>query len=405
MIKVYERQYIMDRMEVGMRKIVLIFILLLSLYGCETITENPIEHVEPLIVVEEPQFDSLIFDIMATKLEAIELRDFELYMSTVSDSNEYYVNEQGRWFREMTKDEISDISFDIESVNMIDEVTAVANIRQKHEASTSIDISYPLLFKFENNGWKDCGYNFDVKNTDRFSVKYMKGESKVEAFTSYLNAAYDNIEKVFDEKADTNFELKLFNDQELLRQRTVPSITWLFTGWAEPDESLKIYTGHSYDRYPGILQHELTHHITIKICNNNLSAWILEGVAMYYGSIAVERETYGEIRPMDKKDMFKDIEYLETLDLYNVQGKIVGDWYNSSYMYVRYIIDTYGHDTLMDIFYEAGKKPFNSSVLNENFDMNNIQTTDEALETVLGLSKSQLSEAYFLWLDAMEIID
>ena len=388
-----------------MKKILLFFILLLSLIGCETITENAVEYVEPLIVVEEPQFDSLIFDIMATKLEAIELQDLELYMSTVSKANQYYMNEQGRWFREMTKDEISDISFEIESVETIDDVTAVVNIRQKHEASTSIDIGYPLLFKLENDGWKDCGYNFEVKKTDRFIVKYMKDEGMVEAFTSYLNQAYDNLEKVFDEKADTDFELKLFYDQELLRQRTVPSISWLFTGWAEPDESLKMYTGHSYDGYPGTLQHELTHHITIKVCNNNLSAWILEGIAMYYGNIAVERETHGEIRPMDKNDMFKDIEYLETLDLYNVQGKIVGDWYNTSYMYVRYIIETYGHDTLMDIFYEAGKKPFNSSVLNENFDMDNIQTTDEALEVVLGLSKEQLSEAYFLWLDTMDIID
>lgn len=396
----------MDRVEgLKMKKILLFFILLLSLIGCETITENAVEYVEPLIVVEEPQFDSLISDIMATKLEAIELQDLELYMSTVSKANEYYMNEQGRWFREMTKDEISDISFEIESVETIDDVTAVANIRQKHEAATSIDILYPLLFKFENDGWKDYGYNFEVKKTDRFIVKYMKGEGKVEAFTSYLNQAYDNLEKVFDEKADTDFELKLFYDQELLRQRTVPSISWLFTGWAEPDESLKMYTGHSYDGYPGTLQHELTHHITIKVCNNNLSAWILEGIAMYYGNIAVERETHGEIRPMDKNDMFKDIEYLETLDLYNVQGKIVGDWYNTSYMYVRYIIETYGHDTLMDIFYEAGKKPFNSSVLNENFDMDNILTTEEALEAVLGLSKSQLSEAYFLWLDTMDIID
>jgi len=381
-----------------MKKLLIGFILLLSLIGCQTITENTVEHVEPLIVVEKPQFDSVIFDIIETKLEAIEQKDLELYMSTVSQENVYYINEQGRWFREMTKEEITGISFEVESVEMIDEVTAVANIRQKHEASTSIDITYPLLFKYEDEQWKDCGYNFEVLETDRFLVKYMAGESKVEEFTSYLDQAYDNLEKVFDEKADTTFELKLFYDQELLRQRTVPSISWLFTGWAEPDESLKMYTGHSYDGYPGTLQHELTHHITIKVCNNNLSAWLLEGIAMYYGNIAVERETHGEIRPMDTNDLLKDIQYLETLDLYNVEGKVVGDWYNTSYMYVRYIIETYGHDTLMDIFYEAGKKPFNSSVLNENYDVDNILTTADVIERVLGLTKETLSEDYTQWL-------
>jgi len=385
-----------------MKKILMGFILLLSLYGCQAIPENTAEHVEPLIVVEEPQLDSLIFDILETKLDAIEQNDLELYMSTVSQENVYYINEQGRWFREMTKDEITGISFDVESVEMIDEVTAVANIRQKHEALTSVDIAYPLLFKYENNQWKDCGYNFEVLETDRFLVKYMAGESKVEEFTAYLNQAYDNLEKVFDEKADTTFELKLFYDQELLRQRTVPSISWLFTGWAEPDESLKMYTGHSYDGYPGTLQHELTHHITIKACNNNLSAWLLEGIAMYYGNISVERETHGEIRPMDTDDLLKDIQYLETLDLYNVQGKVVGDWYNTSYMYVRYIIETYGHDTLMDIFYEAGKKPFNSSVLNENFENDNIVTTADVIETVLGLTKETLSEDYTQWLIGLD---
>jgi len=72
----------------------------------------------------------------------------------------------------------------------------------------------------------------------------MKGETRVEEFKKMPEDAFENLSTKYKEKPHAYFEIKLFNDQEMLRQRTIPANMRLFTGWSEPDESLKLYTGH-----------------------------------------------------------------------------------------------------------------------------------------------------------------
>ncbi len=72
-------------------------------------------------------------------------------------------------------------------------------------------------------------------------------------------------------------------------------------------------------------------------------------------------------------------------------------------MYVRYISEIYGHDTLMALFKEAGKKPFHDSTLNESFEKNNQISTGEVIQEVLKVSKQELSDAYLEWLVTVDI--
>ena len=67
--------------------------------------------------------------------------------------------------------------------------------------------------------------------TDRYTIKYQDGDWRVYEFQQMIEIAYDNLEDIFTERPDPSFEIKLFSDREMLRQRTVPSISWLFTGW------------------------------------------------------------------------------------------------------------------------------------------------------------------------------
>ncbi len=81
------------------------------------------------------------------------------------------------------------------------------------------------------------------------------------------------------------------------------------------------------------------------------------------------------------------------------------DWYNASYIYVAYLIETYGHDTFMDLFYEAGKKPFNDSIMNDSFESQNNETTAQVLITVLGITEEELSNDYVNWLETTDYFD
>lgn len=346
--------------------------------------------------------------VMQVKLDALTDEDYEKYLSTVTAEDEYYYNEQARWYSEMIKPVISSVSFEVESVRQVDEASLEATIRQRHTGNgEAFDFTYPLLFRMENGDWKDCGYNFESVEKPRYTLKYMPGETRVEVFTEMIDAAYESLATVFEEQADDHFEIKLFWDREMLRQRTIPSIAWQFTGWGEPNESLKLYTGHEdIEGYRGTIQHELVHHITIKICNNNLADWLLEGTAIYYGNAYYDYSLTNALSNIVKENLQQTIEQLEGADLYNPSNQQeVWDWYNASFGYVAYLVETYGKDTFMQLYYEAGKKPFNNSVTNENFKANNIETTRAALETVLGVTAEQLSQGYLAWLGTTGFFD
>lgn len=351
-------------------------------------------------------FEEAIIQIMDNRLKAIQEKDYDGYMRTITKNNVYFFNEQERWFMEMTDPIIMDLSFEIRSTEILDEGTGIAWIRQHHMTTEVFDFEYPLLFKYEKDQWMDHGYGFEVQKADRFTIKHMAGERRVDEFKDMLDLAYDNLEGIYQERPHEDYEMKLFHDRELLRQRTIPAHGWLFTGWSESDESLKLFTGHpeGYGGYPGVVQHELVHHITIRICNNNLPVWLLEGIAMYDGTAYYDFHDSSLLSRMTKAGVSQTIDQLESLDVSsNLTGEQIVNFYNTSYMIVNYICDTYGHESLMDLFYEAGKKPFHDSTLNETFESNNQKTADEVFQLILGMTKEEVSTEYLEWLETTDI--
>jgi hypothetical protein len=396
-------------------KLMALVLIVLLLVACSAqILEAPeneleVQRIDTTELVDinlaTPSFDQAIKTIFENRQLAIDKKDYDLYMSSITRENPYFFNEQERWFMGMTDEHIKGVSFEILKTELLDENSAVVTIAQVHTMDKEYRFDYPLLFKYEFGQWMDYGYNFEVFETDRFKVKYMPGETKVNDFVIMLSDAYEHLDVLYDEKPHTFFEMKLFNDQEMLRQRTVPSNAWLFTGWSEPDESLKLFTGQGddYKGYPGVVQHELVHHITIRMCNNNLAVWMLEGIAMYDGSAYYGFNTSSLLSQMTKKGVSMTIEELEAIDLgSDISYTQIVNFYDTGYMYIRYLVETYGRETVMNIFKEAGKKPFHDSTLNKSFEENNQKTTAEVLIKVIGLSKEAISTDYLEWLDTVE---
>ncbi len=345
-----------------------------------------------------------IATILDDRQTAIETKDYDLYMSAIGTNNQFLYNEQERWFMNMIDASISDVSFEVESVTMLDANHGIVTIRQKHKMNMRFDFTYPLEFRYEDGHWKDYGYYFNVFETDRFLVKYTEDETKLDDFVQMLNDAFDHLDTLYALKPLDDYEMKLFTSQKMLWQRCIPANPWLFTGWSEPDESIKLYTGHDMDyaSYAGVVQHELVHHITIRICNNNLPLWLLEGIAMYDGSAFYGIDASTILMGLSKEHTALTIEQLESNDLNNdLSRQEIVDFYNTSYMYVRYLIETYGRDTFMELFYEAGKKPFHDSTLNPTFEQENRNTATDVLAAVLGITKEELSSAYLQWLDGI----
>ncbi|BES66318.1 hypothetical protein SANA_27570 [Gottschalkiaceae bacterium SANA] len=403
-----------------MKKLFLIILLTAcALSGCntssqkineQTINPTPSEKTEMTSPIsEDPSSKSIrestatasIQSILDKKIEAVQTKNLDLYLSTITTADSYYWNEQKRWFTEMTKDGVRDLKYILREVTLEEGEIAIARVEQTHHYHQNFSISYPLRFIQEEDEWKDAGYNFEEQKTERYTIKYMSGESKVTDFQKIIDTAYTNLASIFSEQPDPNFEIKLFHSRELLRQRTIPTIGWLFTGWGEANESLKLYTGHPVlEPYYGTVQHELVHHITMRICNNNLPGWIADGIALQYGNYALEGGNAITLGYATKDQVRVTVDFLENVDLWDAEKQEeTWDWYNASQMLTEYIIESYGHDQLMALFYEAGKKPYNENVMNPKFNEQNNKTMGQVLQTVLGITKEELTEAYWTWLD------
>lgn len=352
--------------------------------------------------------DIAIVDIMEDRLLSLETEDYDLYMSVIGRNNQFYSNEQERWFENMIDDSISNISFEVKSVEMIDGRTASVVIHQEHDMDVHYSFDYPILFKYEYGKWMDYGYDFEIYATDRFMVKYDEGEERIDEFVKMLDEAFDNLDEMYELKPLDDYEMKLFTDQEMLRQRCIPANGWLFTGWSEPDESIKLFTGQGYPYigYQSVVQHELVHHVTIRMCNNNLPVWLLEGIAMYDGSAYHGITVSRMLSTMTKARVSQTIEDLEVNNLgTNLTKQGIYNYYSTSYMYIRYIVETYGRDKMIEIFTTAGQKPFHDETLNDEFHIKNSETARQIMQEILGVTPEELSSDYLVWLEEFDFLN
>ena len=122
-----------------------------------------------------------------TKQKAMDTADQDMYMSTVTQNDYYYKNEQVRWFTEMVHKGIQKVTITVDEVKTIDDTTAVATIHQTHINGENFDFTWPALYKLENGNWVDCGYNFESVDTGKFTVMYMEGETRVNDFIIMMN--------------------------------------------------------------------------------------------------------------------------------------------------------------------------------------------------------------------------
>lgn len=338
--------------------------------------------------------------VLKEKQLTIERKDWDQYQNTITQKDSYYLAEQKRWFSEMTNSLVKDVSFEVEEGNQIDKTHYVAKIHQTHWYRTEFSISYPLLFVKEGGQWKDCGYAFLTISHPKYILKYTEEEQNVMAFEKMIEEAYENMQSIFGETKETQFQIKLFSDQEILRQRTVPTIGWLFTGWGEPDESLKLYTGQRpLEGYLGTIQHELVHHVTVQMCQNNLSEWLLEGVAIYFGNAWVQKGKIEDISHFDIQKIGWTIEELEDMNLYeNAKQEDTMNWYNACYGYVAFLVEEFGEEKIRQLFERAGSYPLHSS-LDSDFAKINNKITGNLLKEVLDHDKEELSKEYLSWLE------
>ena len=336
-------------------------------------------------------------DLLNLKLEAIKRKDLPEYLKTISSSNENYINEETGWFNVMIGVTFKDLSLNVVSITKLGEGKVEAIIQMKHKCNDGIDIKYPLLVGIENGILKDWGLNFNIIEKERYIIKYLEGDARVNEIQNITEIVFNDIEKIFTQKIEKKIEIKIYSDQELLRQRTYPSINWLFYGWAEPGESIKLYSGlDNINNYNGLIQHELVHVITMSITNGNTEFWLNEGIAMYYGCARYPFKDDLIYSNFDKYNMDKTLDELRAFNYHNESDlNLIFEWYATCGMYVKYMVERYSHEKVLELFFEYGK--YNK--LEDSKKLERPHFTKMLCSTVLGDEEDDICKGYISWIE------
>jgi len=231
--------------------------------------------------------EAIVKELVATKLEAMKAKDIQRYLALINETDKEYYTEQRNWFLIYQDAVTSDFTIEVIKAEKINDTTIVASLYQHYlygPEKADRRVTYEERFIKTPNGWKDADLNFKAKETPHFVVKY-QGEVEANAVQVCEEAekAYVSVVKELGLEPHDKTTLKLFADQEMLRQNTDIRVAYLFNGWAEDGESIKMYARRERATIAPLTAHELTHKITLGI-SDSLNSWLAEGLVIYFGS-------------------------------------------------------------------------------------------------------------------------
>ncbi len=342
-----------------------------------------------------------ISKVIGIKLEAIEEKNEEKYLITINKSNKEYYNEQRRWIKDLLDNNIENFNLEIIDIKEIEDDILVVRLKQTYKYRyKNNELLYSVKYIKTDEGWKDSDLNFKVKETEHFIFNYMEGVANLDKIINAAERAYDRITSDLEKQTKDKTVIKIYNDRELLRQSTKLSIEWQFTGWYELEEGLKIFSGREKDYdYQGLIEHELTHKITLSASKNNMPYWLCEGVAVYFANFYQRGGDPIELGWYGKEDFHLSIDRLEEMNLEKLTKDYdIGRYYGVSGMIVKYISLSYGKDKVLEIIDELGKYSYNESLANKDWDKENQEKLEKVVEKVLGTTIEELSGEWLEWL-------
>ncbi len=235
----------------------------------------------------EESAEAIVQRLVSAKLVALQAKDMDQYLALLDGSDPEYTTEQRNWFLIYRDAVTADFTLEVKRVEKIDATTIVAMLDQHYlygPEKADRRISYEAKFSLTPAGWKEADLNFSMMETPHFVIKYQREvEAKAKEVSKEAEKAYTSVVNKLGRLPQVKTTLKLFGSQELLRQNTDIRVAYLFNGWAEDSESIKLYARREKEVFAGVIAHELTHKITLEI-SDSLNSWLAEGLANYFGS-------------------------------------------------------------------------------------------------------------------------
>lgn len=372
-------------------KLFLCFILGLSLIACngdkkqEVISNN--RQTETKIEVKISQeIKSHITSIVEKKVEAINAKDIEKYMTTINKEDKEYYKEQEHWFQDIMVSDINDYKLKLIEIESRGEDTYLVSLKQQYRYDNkAYTLKFKSLYKKNGDEFVDCDLDFSNLETEYFIIKYTENSKKlINKIASDAEEGYELVKNNYGRAPEDKTVIKIYDDMETLRQFVKLSFQWNMAGWYEYPESIKYIGSKSAIDSKGFA-HELIHKVTIADSRNNMTYWFAEGLAAHYS------EDYYEKLIGDNKMTLKELRNTNLEQL--TDDSDVLKYYGSSQAVVEFIMDRYGEDSIKKIIHELGKYPFQEGNSREE-DLKRNEIFNTVIQEVLGKNLDELDSEF-----------
>lgn len=378
-----------------MRKISILLFLVFCFVSCgssQNQTKNPETVIREMVILKE---------------HAIIDGNWKEYKSLLDKENKIFFIEQQHWFEHRLEQAIFDYSLTINEISKIDDYSYAVTLEQYYEFSESRDprfVTFTEKYIYTKNGWKDTGLNYLSLETEHFIIKYNSDQKNIALqLKSIVDKIYkkvtDNIGIFTQEKT----EIKLYSSKELLRETTDISVSWLFSGWFEYKEAIKlhaVYFDPNYFNY--VLAHELVHKLTMER-GNNLCYWFAEGLAKHYGDNFISNHEVfkrGQETPAYFLRYQQPISYLESINIELLTDRNeINFFYDMSSLIVRFMEETFGKAKIINIIDVLGREPHPG----KGYDYASMDPANQirfwkSVHNVTGLTKEAFNTAWLSWI-------
>jgi len=373
--------------------------------GCALFGRTPASSPTVSPVVSQDPAEEIVTQLVAAKVEAVEAKDIEAYLALVNEADPEYYTEQRNWFLIVQDAILADFSIQVHGVEAVDDATLVASLEQHYlygPERADRTFAYEERYIKTPDGWKDADLNFESMETPHFVVKYQPEIfGKAAEVCEEAERAYTSVVSRLGLEAPEKIIVKLYADQELLRQSTDIGITYLFNGWNEDGESIKLYARRDRSAFAPVIAHELTHKITLGVACSQPS-WLAEGLAGHFGNQPFQGGNPLELGWYTTHELAKPIAWLESINLQRVtDDETRGLYYAVSSMVVEFMAETYGLDRLRALLNELSRYPR----CDRGYDYDQLEPEYErrlqlATEAVLGIDIDALSQQWIDWIES-----
>jgi len=351
--------------------------------------------------------EAIVHRLVSAKLAALQAKDIDGYLTLLDMSDPEYLTEQRNWFLIYQDAVTADFTIEVVYVEEIDTTTIVATLDQHYlygPEKADRQVSYEAKYSLTPAGWKEADLNYREIETPHFVIKYQaEVEDKAGELREEAEKAYASVVEKLGLLPNGKTTLKLFADQELLRQNTDIRVAYLFNGWAESNESIKLYARREKEAFARVIAHELTHEITLEI-TDSLNSWLAEGLANYFGSDPFRGGNVLELGNYTAEELAQPISWLEEITLIELSDtRTIGLYYAVSSMVVEFMVDTYGLEKIHALLTELAKYPrYGRGYDYAGMEQENQVRLHQAIETVLGVKMDTFNQQWLDWIRSQQ---